>query len=499
MMPALPEYLTRTLLENHGVPVVDGFFVRIGDNIPDELPELPIFLKAQIPGATSRKKHGLVRKVETKSEFNSNLDELLSPGDWGQADGVLAAKGLDLKAEYYAGCMLDFGSERQPPGGILLFSTEGGSGVEGRSGTLATIPFSLLNPPDSEDIAEEMAVIETLENPEKVAAFLKGLISTFIGYRLTVLEINPIGVIIDGSLIAVDCRAEFEKSAVKKSEKDLFFPPGLKSSGDLTPLEHVVELINIDDPAGTGFFRQNRETPPDGALRVATNLCGGGGKMLWEMTTGARTDIHTMNESDTSGGLSAFKSYRILRAILAQKGAQVLLLTGSGMAFQNQHHIAAAVWKALRESPTPLPSLLRFGGTDEDRARDLFERVSADLPVPVKTYPAEIFPNAMVDDIEAIAMDKPPHVQTPPSPEGEPAIQVETPPGDIYFYPEKWSSEEEPPSVSACPTGYLLWNNGKLEVNPEAKCIGCLMCETAALLEGNGEIRIDLKMPAEVD
>lgn len=498
-MPALPEYLTRTLLENHGVSVVDGFFIRIGDNLPDELPELPIFLKAQIPGATSRKKHGLVRKVETRSEFDSNLDDLLSPGDWGQADGVLAAKGLNLKAEYYAGCMLDFGSDKQLPGGILLFSTEGGSGVESRSGTLVTIPFSLLTPINSEAIAKELAAIDKLENPEIVAAFLKGLISTFIGYRLTVLEVNPIGVLSNGSLTAVDCRAEFEKSAVKKSEKDLFFPPGLKSSSDLTPLEQVVELINNEDPAGTGFFRQNRDTPLDGTLRVATNLCGGGGKMLWEMTTGSRTDIYTMNESDTSGGLSAFKSYRILRTIIAQKGAQVLLLTGSGMAFQNQHHIAAAVWKALRESPTPLPALLRFGGTDEDRARELFERVSADLPVPVKTYPAEIFPNAMVDDIEGIAMENPPHLQPPPLPEGEPAISVEIPPGDIYFYPEKWESEEEPPSVSACPTGYLFWNKGKLEVNPEAKCIGCLMCETASLLEGNGEIRIHLEMPAEVD
>jgi succinyl-CoA synthetase beta subunit len=498
-MPALPEYLTRTLLENYGVPVVEGFFVRIDDNLPDELPEFPIFLKAQIPGATSRKKHGLVRKVETRFEFDSNLDDLLSPGDRGQADGVLAAKGLDLKAEYYAGCMLDFGSEKQLPGGILLFSTEGGSGVEGRSGTLVTIPFSLLSPIKAEDIVKELAVIDTLENPDEVAVFLKNLISTFIGYRLTVLEVNPIGVLSDGSLISVDCRAEFEKSAVKKAEKYLFFPPGLKSSSDLTPLEQVVELINNADPAGTGFFRQNRETPPDGALRVATNLCGGGGKMLWEMTTGSRTDIYTMNESDTSGGLSAFKSYRILRTIFAQKGAQVLLLTGSGMAFQNQHHLAAAVWKALRESPTPLPALLRFGGTDEDNARELFERVSADLPVQVKTYPAEIFPNAMVDDIEAIAMDTPPHVQPPPAPEGEPSIRVEIPPGNIYFYPEKWNSEEEPPSISACPTGYLLWNKGKLEINPEAKCIGCLMCETASLLEGNGEIRIDLEMPAEVD
>ena len=207
-MPALPEYLTRTLLENYGVPVVDGFFVKTGDDLQGKLPELPIFLKAQIPGATSRKKHGLVRKIETIPEFHSNLDELLSPGDWGHSDGVLVVKGLNLKAEYYAGCMLDFGSEKQLPGGILLFSTEGGSGVEGRSGTLVKIQFSLLTPIDTEDIAKELGVIDTLENPEIVASFLKGLISTFIGYRLTVLEVNPIGVLSNGSLTAVDCRAE---------------------------------------------------------------------------------------------------------------------------------------------------------------------------------------------------------------------------------------------------------------------------------------------------
>ena len=221
--------------------------------------------------------------------------------------------------------------------------------------------------------------------------------------------------------------------------------------------------------------------------------------MLWEMTTGARTDIFTMNESDTSGGLSAFKSYRILRVILAQEGPQVLLLTGSGMAFQNQHHLAAAVWKALRESPTPLPSLLRFGGTDEDKARALFDRVSDDLPVPVKTYPPEVFPNAMVEEIQEIAGGAVGEIEEYTPPEGEPDIAVERPPGKIYFFPEKWESNGEPPSVTACPTGFLQWNDGELKRNPEARCIGCLMCETAALLEGSGELHIELEMPLEVD
>ena len=498
-MPALPEYRTRILLEREGVPLVTGVFVPRGGDVPEELPTPPLYLKSQIPGATSRMSKGLVRRAENSYDLKKELHRMLEPSQWGEAEGVLITAGLDIEKEFYAGCTLDLGSRNRLPGGLLLFSTAGGSGVEGRSGSLLRMPFSLLDPPSEDEIAGELSSLDGLESAEEMAAILRSVINTFIGYKLVVLEINPLAVLSDGSIVAVDTRAEFEKSAVGKSDADIFFPPGLGSSEDLTRLEKVVELINRDDPSGTGFFRQNRSEPPAGSLKVATNLCGGGGKMLWEMTTGSRTDIHTMNESDTSGGLSAFKSYRILRVILAQEGAQALLLTGSGMAFQNQHHLAAAVWKALRESPTPLPSLLRFGGTDEDRARELFQRVSDSLPVPVRTYPPEVFPNAMVDHISEIASEGTGDHAPPPRPEGEPAIVVETPPGKIFFFSDRWCSGEAPPSVKACPTGFLRYADGQLSSDPEARCIGCLMCETASILEGNGEVLVQLDMPEEVD
>jgi len=68
-MSALPEYRTRILLRNNNVPLVKGVFLRPGEDTPADIPELPVFLKAQIPGATSRRKHGLVRKVHTLREL----------------------------------------------------------------------------------------------------------------------------------------------------------------------------------------------------------------------------------------------------------------------------------------------------------------------------------------------------------------------------------------------------------------------------------------------
>ncbi|MDJ0763937.1 MAG: hypothetical protein QNJ97_13230 [Myxococcota bacterium] len=495
-MSALPEYKTRVLLEGQGVPLVNGVFVAAGSAIPDDLPAPPVYLKAQIPGATSRAAHGLVRRCDTKEELNANLAELLAPGAWGQAEGVLVASAVDMVGEYYAACMLDFGSAEKLPGGTLLFSTQGGSGVEGRSESLKKISFSLLNLPTAAELAEKFGDVE---NKANIGAFLEGFIKTYAKYKLIVLETNPIGVLKDGSLLVVDCRAEFEGQAVGKADKELFAPASVTKE-DKTRLERLVDKINEGDPAGTGFIREERESPPKDAWCVATNLCGGGGKMLWEMTTGARKDIFSMNESDTSGGLSAFKSYRVLRAILEMEGSHVILLTGSGMGFQNQYHLAAAMWKGLRESPTPLPAMLRFGGTDEDKARDLIAKVASSLPVKVKTYFPHVFPNAMVDEISEVASRERVRVTPEPQPEGAPTFSVKMPPGDFFYYPDKWTKDEAPPCVGICPNQFLSWNAETRMVSPVegARCIGCLLCEVASLLDGNGELRIRLDMP-EVD
>lgn len=496
-MSALPEYKTRTLLERAGVPLVDGVFVAAGSDIPTDLPEPPVYLKAQIPGATSRAAHGLVRRCDTKDELMKGLKELLAEGPWGQAEGVLVAGAVKMVGEYYAACMLDFGSVDRLPGGTLIFSTEGGSGVEERTESLKKIPFSLLNLPSAGELAEKLGDVP---NALAIGEFLAAFCKSYADNRLIVLETNPIGVKEDGSLLVIDCRAEFEGSAVSKADKELFAAAAVTKE-DKTRLEMIVEKINAAEPAGTGFVREERNAPTEGAWRVATNLCGGGGKMLWEMVEGGRKDIFSMNESDTSGGLSAFKSYRILRAILEEmEGSQVVILTGSGMGFQNQHHLAAAMWKGLRESPMPLPAMLRFGGTDEDKGRDLIAKVAPDLPVKVKTYFPHVFPNAMVDEISEVATKERVKVTPEPQPEGEPSFSVKVPPGDFFYIKDKWTKNEAPPCVGACPNEFLSWNaeTRVVEPNPDARCIGCLLCEVASLLEGNGELRIRLDMP-EVD
>ena len=473
--------------------IVDGVFVSADSEMLEPLPPPPVYLKAQIPGSKNRAAHGLVRRIDTADQLKPGLKELLAPGDWGQAEGVLITSALTLAGEYYAACMVDIGHAGKLPGGVLLFSDQGGSGVEERSEKLQEIYFSLLNPPTADALSDSL---QNVMDPKLTASFLEKMIQAFIRYRLIVLEINPIGVLQDGSLVAVDCRCEFEKHAVQKEDKNLFVITATAKE-EQTRLEQVVEKINEMEPAGTGFVRENREPIPENAFRVATNLCGGGGKMLWELAAGSRQDIYSLNESDTSGGLSAFKSYRILRAILDLEKAQVLLLTGSGMAFQNQYHLAAAVWKALRESPGPLPMLLRFGGTDEEPARQLIHKVASTLPVSVKTFLPHIFPNAMIDEIPDMALQDRISLKPERPPSGPPTFTVAMPPGEFFYFPDKWPHHHAPPCVGICPARFLSWNDRKRTVEPieNARCIGCLLCETISLLEGSGELRIKLDMP----
>lgn len=488
-MPALPEYLTRVLLESEGVPVVPGVML---SSAPSAVAGFPVFLKAQIPGATSRMSAGLVRRVDSPAELDTVLPDLLSRD---RCEGVLAAEALDIELELYAGVIFDAGSSSALPGGRLLFSLSGGSGIEERAGSLTEIRFPLSSPPSPEALAASLP-----DAPWRLSAagLLAGMARTFCRYRLLVLEANPLAVLRgDGRVLVVDCRAEYEERAVRKGEEALFGTTSARS-GESTALERVVEAFNRCDPAGTAFFRQNRGTPAPGAVRVATNLCGGGGKMLWEMAVGGRDDIFALNESDTSGGLSAFKSYRFLRAVLAQEDADLLLFTGSGMAFQSQLNIAAAIWKALRESPSVVPVMVRFGGTDEDKARAMFERLSGSLRVPVSTYPSEVFPNAMVDSIRGFLDDagaaEP--VQPASPPEGSPAFEVAVPPGRFHVDGVRCASCRERPCLAACPTHFLAWADGSGPAPAEGqRCTGCLMCEAVCLLDGSAGLFVELDMP----
>lgn len=488
-MPALAEYRTRALLELEGVPLVPGSVLRAQ---PGTAPAFPVFLKAQIPGATSRKKAGLVRRIDAASDLGPNLDELLS------SDGcecVLMTSGVDIERELYCAVVFDGGSSSSVPGGRVLFSASGGSGIESRAGSLIEIRFPLSSPPGREEILKALP-------PDKwsdgVAVILAGMVGTFLKYRLLVLEANPVAILADGRALVVDCRAEFEERSVRKGEEDLF-GIGSVSSSDSTPIERAVEAMNRADPAGTAFFRQNRAARPEGAAAVATNLCGGGGKMLWEMATGGREDIFPLNESDTSGGLSAFKSYRFLRAVLSQQEADLLFFTGSGMAFQSQLHIAAAIWKALRESPHVVPAMIRFGGTDEDKARALFERVSPSLRAPVRTFPSEVFPNAMVDDIADFLACADRASETPPEDSrrsSEPAFEVEVPPGRFHTDGTLCAGCSARPCLSSCPTKFLTWEEGSgPRPGDTGRCIGCLMCETVCRLEGKAGLFIELGIP----
>jgi NAD-dependent dihydropyrimidine dehydrogenase PreA subunit len=167
------------------------------------------------------------------------------------------------------------------------------------------------------------------------------------------------------------------------------------------------------------------------------------------------------------------------------------------MAFQSQLHIAAALWKALRESPDVVPVMVRFGGTDEDKARALFARIADSLRVQVRTYPSEVFPNVMVDEMrDFVSSSGGSTGAATPRPSGTPSFTVPVPPGEFFVDPRRCSSCPERPCIGSCPTKFLHWIDGAGPSPQEgARCTGCLMCEATCLLDGKQGLTIRLSMP----
>src|SRR5262249_26760584 len=92
------------------------------------------------------------------------------------------------------------------------------------------------------------------------------------------------------------------------------------------------------------------------------------------------------NFTDTSGNPSASKVYRAARIILAQPDLVGYFGSGSGVASQEQYWSAYGLAEAFWELDLDIPAVIRLGGNTEDRAVDIFHRMSKVLSAPVEGY-----------------------------------------------------------------------------------------------------------------
>jgi len=413
---------------------------------------------------------------------------------------VLVEEQLSPRREFFVSLTID-DRARAP---LLLLAASGGSGVEERAREVARIPCTVQAGPDREAL-ERFGASADLANGAR-ARLLDVVSKLFAAARdcdARSLEVNPLALLEDGRLVALDCRATIDDYAVFRHPelgieiaRELDHPP--------TELERIAYRVEQEDHRGTFFFAQMAtEAAPGSRGLVGFHGAGGGGSMM-SMDAIVHEGFTIANFTDTSGNPSAAKVYRAARIILAQPGLCGYFGSGSGVASQEQYWSAYGLAKAFWELDLDIPAVIRLGGNTEDRAVAILHAARAGLRAPVEGYRKSDTPAFIAARFAELVgqapgrLWRPRPARRPPFVGSQDAVSYPIAGGRVWIDQGAWRASA--PAIVANSYGLFRDDHGRpaLAVSPEElmkKDSELIACEVECRNIGTEGLFVELDIP----
>ena len=489
-----------------GIAVPDGGVARSAGECREFAEKLrrPVVVKAQVWG-TGRAQAGGIRFADSPLRAAEAAQEIFSVSVGGASvEVVLVEERLLIEREFYAGLIVD-DRLRKP---MLLLSTAGGTGVEERSlaqpQRFVRLPVSVRSEPPRAALASALAQTDAPQDlHEALSEVLVRLYRVAMSCEARVAEINPLALTRDGRLVALDCRISTDDYAVFR-HPDLGVEVAREFGHPPTELEKIAWAVERDDYRGTFYFVELRRDHDEPGTFIGFHGAGGGGSMA-SLDAAIRSGLRPANYTDTSGNPAASKVYRAAKIILSQPGIRGYFLSGSGVASQEQFHLARALVKAFREDRPTIPAVLRLGGNGEDQAARIIQEYTADLPAPVEVYQKAHTAEFCAERLRELVDEHPESASLSPELPAEPRAQkaekpysFETRTGRITYDHALCIECETKACVKECVPQILSLEEGlpvlniSLDDAKRGKCIECLACEVECWFQGKGGASIDL-------
>ncbi len=208
-------------------------------------------VKAQVPTG-KRGKSGGIKMADTPEQGADAARAILGMtiGEH-RVERVLVEARAAIAREFYAAVLPDIGA-RSP---LVLFSTEGGMDIEEIAAEYPeAIRRCLVDVTEGFSEADARAMLDGLglgESEEPVAAILAKLYQAYRDRDAELVEVNPLAVLDDGSVVALDCKFTLDDAAADRQ-------PELAAAASpprLTPLEqrgaeNGLKFIQLDGNVG---------------------------------------------------------------------------------------------------------------------------------------------------------------------------------------------------------------------------------------------------------
>ena len=219
------EYHAKELFAEYGVPVSAGNVARTAGEAREIAAEFAakgrplVVVKAQVKTG-GRGKAGGVKLADGPDEAYAKAGQILGMDIKGHTvHTVLIAEASDIAAEYYLSFLLDRANRTF----LSICSVQGGIEIEEVAHTspeaVARIPVSPLAGVDRAKAAEIIAAGRIPPEAAGQAALLaERLWAMFTGEDATLVEVNPMALTADGTVLAIDCKVTLDDNAAFRQQ-----------------------------------------------------------------------------------------------------------------------------------------------------------------------------------------------------------------------------------------------------------------------------------------
>jgi succinyl-CoA synthetase beta subunit len=358
------EYQAKAILSRHGVPIPQGDVAADADAaraIAERLGGGTVVVKAQIH-AGGRGKGGGVKVVKGPQAAADAAGKMLGmtlityqTGPAGQKVGrVLVEQGLQIKRELYLGLVIDRASERP----VLMVSPEGGVEIEKvAEETPERIFKEVINPGVglAPYQARKLAFALGLEGKQvsQAVGFMTAVWETFKSTDASLIEINPLIVTEDGSLLALDAKMNFDDNALYRH-------------ADIKALRDVEEEAPLEVEASKFSLNYIKL---DGTVGCMVN---GAGLAMATMDIIKLAGGSPANFLDVGGGANAEQIRNAFKILMSDTSVKAVLINIFGGILRCDV-LAEGVIAAVRELGVPVPIVIRMEGTNVEKGKQMLK------------------------------------------------------------------------------------------------------------------------------
>lgn len=368
----LHEFEAKELFRQRGIAVPRGEVAASpteADRIATELGGETI-VKAQVL-AGGRGKAGGIKTAAAPQEAASCAEELLSSTIRGcKPECVLVEEHLDIARELYLAITID-GMVGQP---AVVVSGRGGVDIEEVAAEhpeeIASIhvdPLGELSPAQARQLVASAGIAE--ETADGVADLLCRLYRLFVDEEALIAEINPLTVLADGRLVAVDAVVEIDAAALFRHPQ---WNPLERISDDRTRTARQLGMTYVELEGNIGL------------------ICSGAGLGMATMdliADRAPTDsVRPANFLETGGGITRELMATAMRLILDQPHLKAVLINVYG-GINPIHEGAKGVVEVLSEGAS-IPVVAKALGNHQEETWEIFRQAGVEVVTDMETEQA---------------------------------------------------------------------------------------------------------------